>query len=170
MELIDYTRKWFEGEIFEGYGIMIAGLLMFVLTFFVWRFGSSDTAKALIIPMLIVGMLHTATGVGMVINNRHRMEQFTEQYQQQTPEQFAQSEQARVDGFMGMYPKTIIWATVLTVIAIYLFAFFSSHWLRGAALLVIYLALSLLVIDYFSKDRAVTYQKELNEFMTNDKD
>lgn len=165
MELINYTNKWLEGEIFEGYAIMIAGIAMLILTFFVWRFGTSDAARAIWIPMLIVGLLHIGTGVGMVITNNHRIEQFSQEYKQQTPAEFAQKEKARVDGFMGIYPQTIIWAAVLLVIGICLFSFCSAHWIRGTALVLIYLALSLLVIDYFSKARAITYQKHINDFL-----
>ena len=165
MELLDYTNKWVVGEINEGRAIMIAGIAALVLTVVLWRCCSSETVRALLIPLLVVGLFHTGTGVGMIILNRNRVEQFAEQYEQKTPQEFAQSEAARVEGFMGLYPKTIIWSAVLLVVAVCLFAFFSSNWVRGAALVTIYLALSLLVIDYFSKDRALTYQQELNGFL-----
>ena len=166
MELIDYTNKWVTGEINEGRAIMIAGIVALLVTVVLWRCCSQEIVRALLIPLLIVGLFHTGTGVGMIILNRQRVEQFAQQYQQQTPQEFAQAEQARVDGFMGLYPQTIIWSTVILVVAVCLFAFFQAHWARGTALVMIYLALSLLVIDYFSKYRADVYQQELKEFIT----
>ncbi len=40
MDFIEYTKKWFEGEIFEDYAMVGAGVVMLVLTFAVWRFGA----------------------------------------------------------------------------------------------------------------------------------
>lgn len=56
MDFIEYTRKWFEGEIFEDYAMVGAGVVMLVLTFAVWRFGASDSARAIWIPMLLVAL------------------------------------------------------------------------------------------------------------------
>ena len=165
MDFIEYTRKWFEGEIFEDYAMVGAGVVMLVLTFAVWRFGASDSARAIWIPMLLVALLHAAGGTSLAINNHHRLAQFEKQYQEQPIEQFVQSEKARVDGFMGIYPMTIVVAAILFVAGTCMFAFCPALWLRGTALVLIYLALSGLVIDYFSKDRALVYLQEINKFI-----
>ena len=166
MELIDYTNKWLSGEIFEGKSILIAGLCLLVLTFVVWRIGSTEYARAILIPMLVVAIMHIGIGVGMVISNKQRIPQFTEQYQKQTQVEYIESENARVNEFMKIYPQVIIFAAVSFAVAICLFAFFSKPWLRATALALIYLALSCLVIDYFSKERAIIYQQEINSFLT----
>ena len=165
MDFIEYTRKWFEGEIFEDYAMVGTGVVMLVLTFAVWRFGASDSARAIWIPMLLVALLHAAGGASLAINNHHRLAQFEKQYQEQPIEQFVQSEKARVDGFMGIYPMTIVVAAILFVAGTRMFAFCPALWLRGTALVLIYLALSGLVIDYFSKDRALVYLQEINKFI-----
>ena len=165
MDFIEYTRKWFEGEIFEDYAMVGAGVVMLVLTFAVWRFGASDSARAIWIPMLLVALLHAAGGASLAINNHHRLAQFEKQYQEQPIEQFVQSEKARVDGFMGIYPMTIVVAAILFVAGTCMFAFCPALWHRGTALVLIYLALSGLVIDYFSKDRALVYLQEINKFI-----
>ncbi|MBR4722182.1 MAG: hypothetical protein IK053_03900, partial [Muribaculaceae bacterium] len=161
-----YTNKWLSGEIFEGKSILIAGLCLLVLTFVVWRIGSTEYARAILIPMLVVAIMHIGIGVGMVISNKQRIPQFTEQYQKQTQEEYIESENARVNEFMKIYPQVIIFAAVSFAVAICLFAFFSKPWLRATALALIYLALSCLVIDYFSKERAIIYQQEINSFLT----
>ena len=161
MELIDYTNKWLAGEIFEGKSILIAGICLLVLTFIVWRLGSSEYARAILIPMLVVAIMHIGVGAGMIITNKQRIPQFTEQYQE-NPQQFLDSEKARVDDFMKIYPQTIIVSAVMMVIAICLFAFCTRPWLRATGLTLILVALAALTIDYFSKERGVTYQQELN--------
>ena len=162
MELIDYTNKWLAGEIFEGKSILIAGICLLVLTLIVWRLGSTEYARAILIPMIVVAVMHIGTGVGMIITNKQRIPQFAEQYQQQTPQEYLNSENARVDEFMKIYPQVIIFAAIAFAVGICLFAFCTTPWLRATALALIYLALSMLVIDYFSKERGITYQQELN--------
>ena len=166
MELIDYTNKWLADEIFEGKSILVAGLCLLVLAFVVWRIGTTEYARAILLPMLVVALLHIGIGAGMVVTNKQRIPQFTEQYQRQTPQEYIASENARVDGFMTIYPQVIIFAAVSFAVGIGLFAFCSKPWLRATALALIYLALSCLVIDYFSKERAVTYQQKINGFQT----
>ena len=161
MELIDYTNKWLAGEIFEGKSILIAGVCLLVLTFFVWRTGSTEYSRAILLPKLVVALLHIGIGGGRVVSNTRRIPQFAEQYRQQTQQEFIDSENARVNGFMSIYPQVIIFAAVLFAVAICLFAFCTKPWLRATALALIYLALSTLVIDYFSKERAITYQNEI---------
>ena len=84
-----------------------------------------------------------------------------EQYQE-SPEKFLESEKARVADFMKIYPQTIIVSAVMMVIAICVFAFCDKPWLRASALALILLALAALTIDFFSKERGVIYQQELN--------
>ena len=163
MELIDYTNKWLAGEIFEGKSILIAGLCLLVLTIIVWRVGSTDYARAILLPMLVVAILHIGIGAGMFVYNKQRIPQFEEQYSQQTTQEYLESENTRVDEFMKIYPKVIIFAAISFIVAICLFAFCTTPWLRATALALIYLALSCLVIDYFSKERGMIYQQELNE-------
>lgn len=162
MELIDYTNKWLAGEIFEGKSILIAGICLLVLTFIVWWIGSTEYARAILLPMLIVALLQIGIGGGMIITNKQRIPQYAEQYQRQTPQEYLESENARIDEFMKIYPQVIIFAAVSFVVGICLFAFCTTPWLRATALALIYLALSCLVIDYFSKERGMVYQQEIN--------
>ena len=48
------------------------------------------------------------------------------------------------------------------VIAICVFAFCDKPWLRASALALILIALAALTIDFFSKERGVIYQQELD--------
>ena len=63
---------------------------------------------------------------------------------------------------MKIYPQTIIVSSVMMVIGVGLFAFCSRPSLRASALVLILIALTALTIDYFSKERGVIYQNELN--------
>ena len=90
-----------------------------------------------------------------------RQKQFVEQYQE-SPQKFLESEKARVADFMKIYPQTIIVSAVMMIIAVCVFAFCDKPWLRASALALILVALAALTIDFFSKERGVIYQQELN--------
>ena len=161
MELIDYTNKWIAGEIYEDLAIIIAGVIVLILALLAWRFGTSESARAIIWPLVVAAVLLIATGGSLAYSNHTRKAQFAQQYQE-SPQKFLDSEKARVDEFMKIYPQTIIVASVMMVIAICLFAFCTRPWLRATGLTLILVALTALTIDYFSKERGVTYQQELN--------
>ena len=161
MELIDYTNKWISGEIMEDLAMIVGGVACFVLALMAWRWGTSESARAIILPLTVVAVILVALGGSLAYSNHMRQKQFVEQYQE-SPDKFLESEKARVDEFMKIYPQTIIVSAVMMVIAICVFAFCDKPWLRASALALILIALAALTIDFFSKERGVIYQQELN--------
>ena len=161
MELIDYTNKWISGEIMEDLAMIVGGVACFVLALMAWRWGTSESARAIILPLTVVAVILVALGGSLAYSNHMRQKQFVEQYQE-SPEKFLESEKVRVADFMKIYPQTIIMSAVMMVIAICMFAFCDKPWLRASALALILIALAALTIDFFSKERGVIYQQELN--------
>ena len=161
MELIDYTNKWISGEIMEDLAMIVGGVACFVLALMAWRWGTSESARAIILPLTVVAVILVALGGSLAYSNYMRQKQFVEQYQE-SPDKFLESEKARVADFMKIYPQTIIVSAVMMVIAICVFAFCDKPWLRASALALILIALAALTIDFFSKERGVIYQQELN--------
>ena len=161
MELIDYTNKWVTGEIMEDYAMVAGGVICLLLALVAWRFGTSESARAIILPLTVVAVIFIGGGAALAYNNHQRSKQFVEQYQE-SPETFLKSEKARVADFMKIYPQTIIVSAVMMAVGICVFAFCTTPWLRASALALILVALAALTIDFFSKERGVIYQQELN--------
>ena len=161
MELIDYTNKWVTGEIQEDLAMIAGGVICLLLALVAWRWGTSESARAIILPLIVVAVILIALGGSLAYSNHSRRAHFVEQYKE-SPEKFLESEKARVADFMKIYPQTIIVSAVMMVIAICVFAFCEKHWLRASALALILIALVALTIDFFSKERGVIYQRELN--------
>lgn len=161
MEWIDYTNKWLTGEIREDVAIIVAGVVLLILSVLAWRFGTSESARAIVIPLLVAAILLIAMGAGLAYNNHNRREQFAQQYQE-SQQAFLESEKARVEEFMKIYPQTIIVSAVMMAAGIGLFAFCSKPTLRASALVLILIALTALTIDFFSKERGIIYQNELS--------
>ena len=161
MEWIDYTNKWLTGEIREDVAIIVAGVVLLILSVLAWRFSTSESARAIVIPLLVAAILLIAMGAGLAYNNHNRREQFAQQYQE-SQQAFLESEKARVEEFMKIYPQTIIVSAVMMAAGIGLFAFCSKPTLRASALVLILIALTALTIDFFSKERGIIYQNELS--------
>ena len=161
MELIDYTNKWVSGEILEDLAMVAGGVICLLLALVAWRFGTSESARAIILPLTVVAVIFIALGGSLAYSNHTRQKQFVEQYQE-SPQKFLESEKKRVADFMKIYPQTIIVSAVMMVIAVCVFAFCTTPWLRASALALILVALAALTIDFFSKERGVIYQQELN--------
>ena len=133
MELIDYTNKWVTGEIMEDFAMVAGGVICLLLALAAWRWGTSESARAIILPLTVVAVIFIGGGAALAYNNHQRSKQFVEQYQE-SPQKFLESEKARVADFMKIYPQTIIVSAVMMVIAVCVFAFCDKPWLRASAL------------------------------------
>ena len=161
MDLIVYANKWLMGEIHEDIAIAITGGILLVLSILAWRFGISEAMKATVIPLLAAAVLLIGLGTGLAYNNINRKAQFEQQYKE-SPQMFLESEKARVESFMKIYPQTIIVSSVMMAAGVCVFAFCLKPWLRASALVLILVALTALAIDFFSKERGIIYQNELD--------
>ena len=70
MELIQHTLNWVKGEIVEATIMAIFGALIVTCGVLCWKFGNTPHAKALTIPLLIVGSIPLFMGVSGVITNK----------------------------------------------------------------------------------------------------
>ena len=93
MELIEYTNKWLTGEIHEDIAIVVTGVVILILSILCWRFGTSESARAMILPLLAAAILLIGLGVGLAVNNYNRREQFEQQYSE-SQQEFLESEKA----------------------------------------------------------------------------
>ena len=164
MEFIQHTIHWVKGEIFEGAIIGSFGLLTLISSILFWKFGKTPSAKGVIIPLLVIGIFYfIAASVGIYINQQ-RIPQYEVKYQED-PAGFIESEKDRTEGFMKIYIYTYVIATVMILTGLILFLFVSGANLDGIGLSLILLGLSLLCIDYFSKERAIIYHNEIIKFL-----
>ena len=122
MDLLTYANKWLTGEIHEDIAIVVAGVVLLILSILAWRFGTSASMRAAIIPLLVAAVVLIGLGGSLAYNNLNRVKQFEQQYKE-SPQMFLQSEKARVDEFMKIYPQTIIVSSIMMVIGVCLFAF-----------------------------------------------
>jgi lipoprotein signal peptidase len=159
---IQHLTNWVRGEIFEAAIFGSFGLLTIIISFLFWKFGETPNAKAVIIPLAVVGTFFFLTAVSVISSNKKRLVQYTQAYYND-PAAFVKSEKKRVEDFQYLYTVTIIVASVCFAISICVFLSTNNQLLKAIGLALIIFGLTGLVIDYFSKERAEDYYKAITK-------
>jgi len=160
MEIISGSLQWCKGEIFEGRLYLLFGICVCLLAFIYWKTGSTAFAKAMFLPFLLVGLLASGTGLGLMFTNEKR----TIDYQQAfdaSPSEFLVSEKTRTEGFIKWYPYTMYGMSALIIAGLGLFLFLPTANGRAAGLAIILLGFSILFLDHFSEERAHRYHEKI---------
>lgn len=160
MNLIDYTTNWIKGELFEARLIVAFGIMSIIAGFLFWKIGTTSNAKALFIPLIVVGAIYSTIGGGMLYSNPKRMIELPQKYGQDKIG-FAKSEKKRVDDFQYGYKVSKIVATIFFVLTLIIFWTTKNPTWMGIGIALAYFALAGLVVDYFSQERANIYYSEI---------
>jgi hypothetical protein len=156
MKLIEYSVQWAKGEMFEGMCIAILGVVTLLCTFLVHRYGTTVNARALLLPSFIFALLFMVLGSYMMYSNNHRISTFQTAYEAD-PQEFILNEKKRVEDFQVMYPASLAISAVCFIVTLLAFAFSESATFHATGLALSAFGLSLIIIDYFSKERAHIY-------------
>lgn len=158
--MIQHTLGWYNGEIFEGKFIIGFGVFLLISALLFYFNGNTPTAKALLIPLVVIGLAFTAIGVGGVYSNSKKVAQVEEIYHQ-NKQDFVNAEIKRVENFQYLYPMSIAISLACFLIAIGLLYFVKNvHW-QAIAIALILFGSTFAAIDYFSKERAAIYYENL---------
>lgn len=160
MEFITHTINWIKGEMFEASIIGIFGTLVVLSGIAFWKFGVTPTAKSLILPLIVVGVIFISSGVSMYFSNQKRLVEYQQNYQENKTE-FIQQEKERVENFQYMYNISKILATVGFLVALIAFWFTKSSTFQGIAIGLAIFGFTSLVIDFFSEERASIYYDKI---------
>ncbi len=160
MSFIDYTVNWCRGEIFEGWAIVTAGFVLLAATLGFRKLGTTELAKAIVIPILVVTLLTLALGGYLVVQNKIRIPAFQEEYRQD-PAAFQEKELKRVDGFVSFYKYTFSAAAVIMIAAVGLFFLGRTPLLKSIALAMMVFSFLLFIVDHFSRERALEYRENI---------
>ena len=156
MQLVEYSVQWAKGESFEGTCITIAGILTLICTLLIWKFGATVNAKALLIPAFTLGLLFSIMGSFMVYSNTKRVTEFQNAYQTDSTA-FIQNEKKRVEDFQFLYPTSLVISAVCFLITVLAFAYSKNPTFHAIGIVLTVFGVSLIIIDYFSKERAQIY-------------
>jgi hypothetical protein len=158
--MMQNTLNWYNGEIFEAKFILGFGLILIISSLLFYFLGSTPTSKALLIPLIVVGLFFTATGANMIYSNGKKLAE-VEQVYKQNNKAFVEAEIKRVEGFQYLYPLSIGISAVSFIVALSVLYFSKNVNLQAIAMALILFGACFAFIDYFSKERSIIYYEQL---------
>ena len=163
MTMYQHTIAWYQGEIFEAWCILGAGVGLGLIGLLCQFYGQSIGAKVLSLPLMGLLMLFLAIAIPMIYNNVQTLAGVASTYQAVGESQFIANELKRVADFQYMYPMSIAISAVCFVMALgLLYVDMGIKW-RAVAVALLILGASFAIIDYFSKARANIYRTALEQ-------
>lgn len=163
MTLLKTALDWTKAEMFSSAFFALFGLIFLIASYGFWQFGKTDTAKAYIIPLLIVGGLLIILGVGLVISNQLRLSQFPIAFNADAAS-FLSSELARAEKTINGYNNAVYKFIPLIIIACATALIFlrSPIW-QASMIAVIAMMAVILFIDSNASTRMAAYKAQLSE-------
>ena len=160
MDFYQNTQDWLKGELFEGTILLISGIILLIISLILWKFGSTPNAKALIIPIMVVGLLFILGVGGFMVSNQKRISNFEKSYQE-NPKEFIESEKQRVEEFQVLYKYSVGFAAISFLLTIIAFGFVENRIFQSICIALMIISVSLIIIDHFSKERAKIYYQHI---------
>ena len=164
MDFFTHTTAWVKGEILEALLITAFGLVTLAGGFLFWKLGSVPAAKALLLPLVITGIIYSAIGISMYMSNQKRLTEYEQNYKLDSLS-FIKAEKQRVENFQYMYVISKVVATVFFAVTLLLFWFTKNPGLHALGIGLTLFALTGLVVDYFSQERAEIYYQAILKFI-----
>ncbi len=164
MDFIEHTHNWIKGEIYEARLIVFFGVLTLVAAFLFWKTGTTPGAKAMLFPLLSVGIMYAVIGGGMLYSNPIRAKEFSKAFEENQTE-FMHSEKKRVESFMGWYPKTRYIMAGMAILGIIFFLLWSTPIGRAIGIGLMLMGLATFVVDHFSEERAKIYYEQIINYI-----
>lgn len=162
MEFIQYTINWTKGEIAEAIIMAAFGTLVILCSVLLWKFGATPYARALIIPLLVVGLIPFVAGISGAINNKNRIPLYQQAWEQDNY-QFILDEKARVESFDEIFNYSYPFAIICTIGGAILFFLVSSPTWKAISLTLMVLGLMAYFVDYFAAERADICLEKIKE-------
>ena len=166
MNFYHHTQTWFNGELFEGKVILISGIIITFISILFWRFGTTPNAKAMVVPLLVVGLLFSL-GVGAMMSGYPKRMAAAERAFEQDAARFVLSEKKRVEDFQVLYKYSIGFAAVSFGLTLIAFWGTDNRTFKSICIALSLVAVSLIIIDHFSKERSQKYYIEIQKHLGN---
>lgn len=160
MELIQHTINWAKGEILEATIMGVFGALIVLCSALLWKFGNTPYARALIIPLFVIGCIPLLMAIPGIINNKKRILDYRQAWKQDH-HQFILKEKQRVEGFDQIFKYSYPAAIILVIGGAILFFLLSSAQWKAISLAMMVLGLMAYFIDHFAAERAKIYLKHI---------
>ncbi|MCY3985322.1 MAG: hypothetical protein OXC72_14015 [Roseovarius sp.] len=161
MAFIDHTQIWLRGEAVDMTAVSVAGFALLLLAGGLWRFASTPLGQALVIPTTLIAVLFLGFGFYSVVSTPGQITKYTAAFDLD-PSGFVQAERDRIAAFEALYRYTLIGATIAFLSALGIYVLTDHATWRAIAVAFVFLGLSGLIVDGFSKERATVYASAID--------
>ena len=161
MDLIKYTQEWVRGEVLQGKTMVAMGLLLLIAVIFILK-GDHQILRGTLIPLGLVLLILLGYGGFQIFGRPAHVTKVETIYLENQGEAINQeySKALKDDKTYSRFKP--IWA-VLLVVSVILFFVFTGNYLKGLAIGLMVLFLSLLTLDTVLQDRLKIYLDGLTE-------
>jgi len=159
-----HALAWCRGEIFEGRMFGLFGVVVLVVAVAYWKMGTTPSARAMFVPLLVVGLFALGTGIYLNVANQARKPRY-EAAAEADERGFAEREKERTEAFIKWYPVTMWSMTGLILVGCLVFLLVPTPHGRAIGLSLALLGLSVLFLDHFSEVRAEIYHAHIVDYL-----
>ncbi|NNK74515.1 MAG: hypothetical protein HKP42_00480 [Maribacter sp.] len=165
MELLDHTTEWVKGEVFQGKIMLAIGILLLIGGVAILK-SDHEILKGTLIPLGLILLLILGYGAMQVFSRPGHVTKVS-QVLAENPQDALEQEYNKAMKDDKIYSTLKIVWSILIVIAAGLYLLFpsSSHYLKGLAIGLIGLFLTVLVVDSVLHYRLSIYLKAINGLM-----
>lgn len=165
MNILEHSIAWAKGEQFEGMCIALGGVITLVVSFFLWKYGTTPNAKSFVVPSLVLGVLFILMGIAMINSNGKRPAEFQQAYES-NGSQFLLDEKQRVEDFQILYPISLAISAICFMITLIAFVWSTNATFHAISIALAVFGVALIIIDYFSKERAAIYYQHILQHLS----
>lgn len=140
--------------------MIVFGSVVLGCSALLWRFGATSAPRALVLPLLVIGVLIVVVSTAMEFNSARRLTAFQAAWELDSGA-FVAREIARVRSFMNWYVYTYAAGSLLLEAGVAVFLLYNASTVRAIGLSLIPLGAVALYVDFFSQERAKLYLDEL---------
>ncbi|WP_079240871.1 hypothetical protein [Chryseobacterium indologenes] len=163
MDILKISTEWALAELFSA---KIVGLFSIIglcsaAGFAIW--GTSVTAKAFVIPMIIAGSFLATVGIGLYVANKPRLEQFKNDYNTDS-KNFVKKEIARTSKSQADFKTVFKILPLIIIAATILFLFSTSANWKAITITVMITSCFLMIVDINTEARNKAYHEKLLTF------
>ena len=163
IDLLKTASDWAKAEMISSAFFAIFGLLFVLTSLCFWHYGKTVSAKAFIIPLLVVGVLLLILGIGLVISTQMRLSAFADALNSDSAA-FIATEIAYIDKTMMGYQNAIFKILPLCLIASALLMLFVKSPLWHASLITaMAMFVIIMLIDTNAHARLADYKEKLQQ-------
>jgi len=161
MQLIQYTSEWIKGEVNQGKILIILGVVLLIISFFIFK-NTNEILRGMLIPFGLILLMLFGYGGYQIFSSPNKLTKVTDSYKENAKNTIQKEYEYAQKGDKSYTQLKPIWA-FLIVVSVALYFIFSKDYFKGLAMGLMVLFLTTLILDSVMHYRLKTYLKGITE-------